>query len=42
MLSNVLSTFIQVEWRDQKDLWRRRTEHMSDAIPVTVRERKNF
>nr|CAD2156429.1 unnamed protein product [Meloidogyne enterolobii] len=35
MLSNVLSTFIQVEWRDQKDLWRRRTEHMSDAIPVT-------
>uniref|UniRef100_A0A915MNS7 MMS19 nucleotide excision repair protein n=1 Tax=Meloidogyne javanica TaxID=6303 RepID=A0A915MNS7_MELJA len=36
------NTFIQVEWRDQKDLWRRRTEHMSDAIPVTVRERKNF
>uniref|UniRef100_A0A1I8B8N9 UPF0518 protein n=1 Tax=Meloidogyne hapla TaxID=6305 RepID=A0A1I8B8N9_MELHA len=35
MLSTVLSMFIENEWKEQKDLWRRRTEHLSDAIPVT-------
>ncbi|KAF7636973.1 hypothetical protein Mgra_00003552 [Meloidogyne graminicola] len=33
MLSLVIKTFIQHEWTEYKDFWKR--EHLSDAIPIT-------